>query len=305
MNFRSFAARAGLIACGRLGDGLTSDFRPGKCNVMPYRHAYWYLVALFPLVGLAFWPTYFAIFSTSPAALHAHAAAGTLWIAILAVQSWMIHHGRREFHRQTGIASLGVFPIFVAASAAVVVLMARQFAGKLSPVAVAYGPRLGLGSIGLTIGFVYCYWQGLRQRRKVHPHSRYMLATVVFLLPPIFVRLLRFVPLLDIRGAQDLWKLALNIQLANILVAVFVFILAWRAGKHGRPFVEAGTVILVDDILLQAVGVKASWQGFFALLASIPLPAAALAAGAAGIIVAYCGWLAGKRATPRAETAPA
>ena len=272
---------------------------------MPYRHAHWYLLALFPLVGLAFWPTYFAIFSTSPAALHAHAAAGTLWIAILTVQSWMIHHGQPDIHRQTGIASLTIFPLFVAASAAVVVLMAQEFVSRSSPVSVVYGPRLGLGSAGLVIGFAYCYWQGLRQRRKVHPHSRYMLATALFLLPPIVVRLFQFLPYLAIQGPQDFWKLALNIQLANILVTTFAFILAWRAGKHGRPFAEAGAVVLVNEILLQTVGVMPSWQRVFAHLASVPLPTAAFAGGVAGMIIAYYGWTAGKRPTPRVGMIPA
>jgi hypothetical protein len=272
---------------------------------MPYRHAHWYLLALFPLVGLAFWPTYFAIFSISPAALHAHAAVGTLWIAILAGQSWLIHHGQRDIHRQTGVASLTIFPLFVAASAAVVVLMAQEFVSRSSPVSVTYGPRLGLGSAGLVIGFAYCYWQGLRQRRKVHPHSRYMLATVLFLLSPIFVRLFRYVPFLAIQGPQDFWKLALNIQLANILVAAIAFILAWRAGKRGRPFAEAGAVVLVNDILLQTVGVMPPWQRIFADLASVPLASAAFAAGVAGVIIAYSGWLAGKRPTPSLGMSPA
>jgi hypothetical protein len=272
---------------------------------MPYRRAHWYLLTLFPLVGLAFWPTYFAIFSTSPATLHAHAAVGTLWVSILAVQSWTIHRGQRGIHCQTGIASLMVFPLFVGAGAAVVVLMAQEFVSRLSPVSVTYGPRLGLGSAGLVIGFAYCYWQGLRQRRKVHAHSRYMLATVLFLLSPIFVRLCRYFPFLSIRGPEDFWKLALNIQLANILVAAFAFILAWRAGKHGRPFAAAGAVVLINDILLQTVGVTPSWDRIFASLASVSLPSAALAGGVAGIIIAYSGWLLGKRSTPREEMVPA
>jgi hypothetical protein len=272
---------------------------------MPYRHAHWYLLALFPLVGLAFWPTYFAIFSTSPTALHAHAAVGTLWITVLAAQSWMIHHGQRDIHRQTGIASLTIFPLFVAASAAVVTLMAQEFVGRLSPVSAIYGPRLGFGSAGLVIGFAYCYWQGLRQRRKVHPHSRYMLATVLFLLPPIVVRLCRYVPFLAIQGPQDFWKLAFNIQIGNILVAAFACLLAWRAGKHGRPFVEAAAIVLINDLALQTVGLMPSWERFFGHLANVPMPFAALAAGAAGILIAYSGWMAGKRPTPQVEMVPA
>jgi hypothetical protein len=272
---------------------------------MPYRHAYWYLLALFPLVGLAFWPGYFSIVSAVPVALHAHAAAGTLWIGILAAQSWLIHQDRRDMHRQMGIATLGVFPFFVAASAAVSVLMARQFASGLSPFDLAYAPRLGLGSIFLVTGFAYCYWQGLRSRRKVHPHSRYMLSTVVFLLPPIFERLYRFVPFLQVAGPQDFWKFALDILLANAFAAAIAFYLAWRAGKHWRPFTEAGAVIVINEVLLQTVGVTTSWRQLYAHLAGVPLPAFAFASGLAGIIIAYSGWVAGKRPTPSVQVSPA
>lgn len=272
---------------------------------MPYRHAHWYVLAFLPLVALAFWPTYFAIFSSSPAALHAHAAVGGLWIALLAGQSWLIHHGRRDFHRQMGMASLGVFPCFLAASAVVFVLMAQQFANRLSPFDVAYDPRLGLGSIVLVAGFAYCYWQGLRWRRKVDVHSRYMLSTVFFLLPPIVVRLFRYVPLLQVRGPQELWKFALDIEVGNALVAAVAFFLASRAGRHGRPFREAGALFLLNLVLIPTVGVMPSWQRLFAGLAAVPLPAAAFVGGFAGIIIAWAGWLAGKRPTVGPEMLPA
>jgi hypothetical protein len=272
---------------------------------MPYRQAYWYVVALFPLVGLAFWPGYFSIFPTVPFALHAHGAAGTLWIGMLAGQSWLIREDRRDIHRKLGIASLGLFPFFVAASAAVSVLMAQQFASRSSPFDVAYDPRLGLGSVGLVAGFAYCYWQALRWRRKVHPHSRYMLSTALFLLPPIFERLYRFVPFLEVRGPQDFWKFALDIQIANAFTTAIAIFLAWRSGKHGRPFVEAGAVILINDVLLQTVGVTSSWGDLYAHLANVPLPAFTFAGGLVGIIIAYSGWLAGKRATPKMGIMPA
>jgi hypothetical protein len=272
---------------------------------MPYRHAHWYLLTLFPLVGLAFWPTYFSTFSAASVPLHAHAAAGTLWIGILAVQSWLIHQGRRGMHRELGIASLAIFPFFIATSATVVVLMAEEFASRSSPVSLVYGPRLGLGSIGLAGGFAYCYWQALRQRRKVHPHSRYMLSTVLFLGPPIAVRLCRFVPLLQIRGSQDLWKLAVNIQLANILVAAFAFLMAWRSGRHWRPFAEAGAVVLVNDLILQTAGMTVPWQEIFASLANVPLAAAGFAGGAVGILIACAGWVAGWQPEPAAGAMPA
>jgi hypothetical protein len=272
---------------------------------MPYRHAYWYLLMLFPLLGLAFWPGYFSIISTSPAALHAHAAAGTLWVAILAGQSWLIHHEARDIHRQVGVASLAAFPFFMASGAGVSVLMAQQFASKLSRFDVMFDPRLGLGSMGLLAGFAYCYCQGLRQRRKVHPHSRYMLSTAMFLLPPIFARLCRYLPALQIGGPQDLWKFAANIQIANGLTAAIAFLLAWRAGKHGRPFAEAGAVVVVNYILVETVGVTPLWQHYFSELANVPLPVGAFAVGTVGVIIVYWGWLSGKRPTSRVQMIPA
>jgi hypothetical protein len=271
---------------------------------VPYRHAHWYLLALLPLVGVAFWPAYFSIVSNVPVALHAHAAAGTLWIGLLAAQSWLIHQGRRDLHRQTGIASLIVFPFFVAASAAVSILMARQFASRLSPFDVAYDPtgtRVDRPGDRLRLLLL----AGPQVAPQSHPHSRYMLSTVVFLLPPIFARLCRFIPFLQIGGPQDLWKFALDIQLANALAAAIIFYLAWRAGKHGRPFVEAGAVVVINMVLIQTVGVMPSWRQFYAHLASVPLPAFTFAAGVAGIIIAYSGWLAGKRPTPSVEMIPA
>jgi hypothetical protein len=272
---------------------------------MPYRHAHWYLLPLFPLVGVAFWPAYFSIFSTARAPLHAHAAAGTLWIAVLAAQSWLIHHDRRDIHRQVGITSLAAFPFFIATSAAVVVLMAQEFSSRSSPISAVYGPRLGLGSVVLVAGFAYCYWQGLRRRRKVHPHSRYMLSTALFLGPPIVVRLFRFVPYLQVRGPKEMGRFALDIQLGNGLVAAIALFLAWRASKHGRPFLEAAAIVALNLVLLPTVGMLSSWVQLFAHLSDIPLAVAATGGGIAGIIIAYSGWIAGKQQTPTAGALPA
>jgi hypothetical protein len=37
---------------------------------MPYRHAHWYLLAVFPLAGLAFWKSYLAQFSAATLAVY-------------------------------------------------------------------------------------------------------------------------------------------------------------------------------------------------------------------------------------------
>ena len=81
---------------------------------MPYRHAHWYLLLLFPLTGLAFWPNYFGKLGDSPYAFHVHGVTASLWIVLLAFQSWAIHRRRNHLHRSAGLASLALFPLFVA-----------------------------------------------------------------------------------------------------------------------------------------------------------------------------------------------
>lgn len=272
---------------------------------MPYRHAHWYLLAVFPLAGLAFWQSYLSQFATAPLEFHAHGVTASLWLTLLVAQSWTIQHKRRELHRQFGLASLALFPLFLAGGATIFVGMAQRFVGQVAPFYTMYAPRLAWLDVVAVVGFTHCYFQALRQRRKVHMHSRYMLATVFFLLPPILGRLAPALPPLTPSGPQDMWKLGVGFQLANAIAAGIPFILAWRTPKHGRPFIEVGTLIVVGALLYQTVGGTAAWRQLFAQAANIPAPALALAAGVAGVLVGYAGWIAGRRPTPREEPLPA
>lgn len=272
---------------------------------MPYRHAHWYLLAVFPLAGLAFWQSYLAQLSIAPLEFHAHGITASLWLTLLVVQSWTIQHDRRDLHRQLGLGSLALFPLFLAGGATIFVGMAQRFAGQVAPFYTMYAPRLAWLDVVAVGGFAYCYFQALRQRRKVHPHSRYMLSTVFFLLPPILGRLAPALPPLTPSGPDEMWKLGIGFQLANMIAAGIPFYLAWRAPKHGRPFAEVGMLIVIGAILYQTIGGSAAWKSLFAQAANIPVAALALAAGAAGGIVSYAGWTAGKRALSPSSAVPA
>jgi hypothetical protein len=272
---------------------------------MPYRHAHWLLLAVFPLTGLAFWQSYFSQFATAPVQFHAHGITATLWLTLLTVQSWVIHSGRKDLHRQLGFASLALFPLFLAGGATIFIGMAQRFVGQVAPFYTIYAPRLAWLDVFAVVGFAHCYYQALRQRRKVHPHSRYMLSTAFFLLPPIVGRLAPVLPPLTPSGPADLWKLGVGFQLANAMAAGIPFFLAWRTPKHGRPFIEAGMLIVIGAVLYQTIGGTAAWRSFFAQAATIPAPALALVAGVAGVVIGYAGWIGGKRPLVREGVAAA
>jgi hypothetical protein len=156
-----------------------------------------------------------------------------------------------------------------------------------------YAPNLvWLDVVGVS-GFAYFYYQALRQRRKVHPHSRYMLATVIFLLPPILGRL-SAIPL-GVRGPEDFEKLGTGFQMANGLTAAIAFWLAYRSGKHGRPWALAGILTIVGAVLYEVIGEMPAWRALYAGTADLPTLPFMLAAGLAGIAIGYAGWIAGRR----------
>ena len=272
---------------------------------MPNRHAHWYLLALFPLAGLAFWRGYLSQLTTSPIEFHAHGVTASLWLVLLVAQSWTIHHDDRALHRTIGLSSLVLFPLFMAGGMTIFIGMAHRFVDQLSPFYTSYAARLAwLDVVGVS-GMAYFYFEALRQRRKVHPHSNYLLATVFFLLPPILGRLAAALPPLTPSGPEEFWKLGIGFQLANFVTAALAFFIAMRKGKHGRPFLLAGVLTLVAASLYQFVGGTAAWEGIYAKVAQLPTAPFALSAGLAGAAIAYAGWVAGRRRLPSREAVAA
>jgi hypothetical protein len=259
---------------------------------MPYRHAHWYILGLFPLIGLAFYPNYFAQFRSASWEFHAHGATATAWLLLLAAQSYTIQSGNRAAHRAIGPAVLALFPLFLSGGAGIFFGMADRFAAG-SPFHAMYAPNLtwfDVGGVGLVSYFVY---EGLKNRQNVGLHSSYMLATTIALLPPIFGRLMA-IPL-GVRGPADFDRLGTGFHVANLVVAGIAFLIARRAGRNGRPWVIAGVATLGMSVLFEVPGETAAWERIYASLAPLPSAPFIVLAGACGIGVAIAGWIAGRK----------
>jgi len=265
---------------------------------MPYRHAHWFLLALFPLAALAFWPGYLATIGTAPLQMHAHGVTATLWLMLLVAQSWTIHSGRNAVHRTLGAASLALFPLFLAGGSMIFLGMAQRYVEAASPFYTLFASRLALIDLVSVAAFALCYYEALRLRRTTQLHARYMLATVIFLLPPILGRLMPILPPLAIAGPADFWKLGIGFQLANAITAALAFGLALRSGRHGRPFFLAGAATLLAALLFEFLGPLPAWQALFVQFAVVPPLPFALAAALIGAGIAYAGWTAGRRPVP-------
>lgn len=264
---------------------------------MPYRQAHWLVLAIFPLAGLAFWPAYLSQFATAPAQFHLHGITASLWLLLLAAQSWTIHHGGRGLHRKLGIASLVLFPLFLAGGAGIFLGMAQRYV-EGGPFYAMYAPRLAWIDLVSVAAFAWFFHQAMRHRRQTQIHARYLLATAFLLLPPILGRLGPILPPLGIAGPQDFWKLGISFQLGNAIPVLIAFALALRSGRYGRPWWEAGGAILLAAILYQTVGGTEWWQRLFAQFAAVPDVVFSLVAAGAGVAIAASGWFGGKKRVP-------
>jgi hypothetical protein len=256
---------------------------------MPYRHAHYYLLLLIVLTGLAFWPIYFSLLPSASVALHIHGFSASLWIALLTFQSWAIHRRCNEWHRVVGIASLAIFPFFFAGSALIVHTMAWNFAtGDFFD--SRFGARFAAFDLVAVPAIAFLFWSGLRWRRKVHLHARYMLATVFFLFEPIFSRLfIQYVPGLQI-APPDFAMLPTNVELSSFGALMFALTLAWKQPKHGRPWLIAAGLLALQMVLFPTLGTMKPWETLVRAFAGVSTPIVFSLSLAVGAAVSWLGW---------------
>jgi hypothetical protein len=269
---------------------------------MPYRHAHWYLLLLFPLTGLAFWPAYFSKLAAAPSAFHVHGLTASLWIVLLAFQSWTIHHRRHALHRSAGLASFALFPFFLVGGLLVIQTMAAKFAVRADPFYAAFGARLAAVDAVSALAIPWFFYSALKRRRKVHFHARYMLAPILFLLGPILSRLMPILPPLAMAGPEDFHRFGYGLHLANAVAVAVAGVLYLGAPKWGRPWLAAGGLVAAQSLLFETVGRTPAWESAVAAIATVPtsLFVSLGLIAAAGIV--WAGWNAG-RAPPRAVAA--
>lgn len=260
---------------------------------MPYRRLHFWLLGLFPLVFLAFLPGYFLTFRTSSWAFHIHGGTASAWIALLAFQSWSIQRRRNDLHRIAGMASLAIFPLFFAGSLLILHSMAAKFASGTDPFYLPHGSRLaGIDAVAV-VALGWFYWEGLRSRRSVQLHARWLAATVLFLLAPIFGRLIGIlVPGLMIRGPEDFHHFPDAVRIANLLVLGIVLLLAQRSGGYRKPMLAAAGLVLLQGLVFELAPGLAPWESLLVAISRVPAAAIFSAGLGVGALLAWLGWAA-------------
>lgn len=265
---------------------------------MPYAHAWLWVTALLVLTVPAFWPTYLRQLGTVEWQIHVHGATAGLWVLLVILQSWSIHHDRRSLHRTAGLASLLFAPLFLAGGTLVIATMAI----RPGPFTELFGARLALLDAVSVLGFAAFVFLALKHRGNVGFHASWMLATVIPLINPTIARLFpAFVPGLTIRSIEELPRFAGSLHLAQVIAIGISLFLYLRYRRHGTPMLVVTGMLVVQSVLFETVARSAWWSDVHAQIgATSPAILAAFGAGI-GTIAVVAGWVAGSNARSTAR----
>jgi hypothetical protein len=212
---------------------------------------YWFVLILLAGV-LAFWPKYLSrSFDQVDNYTHVHAAAMTLWCAILIAQPFLVRARRLEWHRSLGRITYGLVPVLIVASVLLAHLRFRQMDDATFR-AEAFFLYLPLSAIIL---FTLLYGCAIRFRRTTGLHARCMIGTALVMIDPVLGRIMAFylppLPSVDLHqmvtwGVTDLILIGLIVaerrrehhrQVFPAMLGLFVIVQSyWFLGAQGESF---------------------------------------------------------------------
>jgi hypothetical protein len=243
-----------------------------------------------------FWESYFSTFTQGPWQFHAHGIAASIWVMLVATQSWTAHRRRFAWHAAAGKASLLLFPFLIGGLCAIIDLTAKGYVAGDGAARTLFGGSFLLGLLLAIAAYLTLFYRALKYRRKVWLHSGYMLATPLILWESPFSRLLvEYVPGLGISGPQDMPHVIHSIVWAMATGLAFALIVRWRVGERGQPFVVAGLFIAAQMVAMGQLGDLAIVRSTLTFLGYLPTPAVLAAGFAAGALTSWAGWNAGRR----------
>jgi len=210
---------------------------------MPYPRAYFYVLLVIAVTLAGFWNSYFSTFGKGPWQFHAHGVGASIWIMLVAAQSWTAHNKQFAWHAAAGKASLLLFPFLIGGLAAIIDLTASGYVAGEGATRALFGGAFLNGLLLAVAAYVLLFYRALKFRRKVWLHSGYMLGTPLILWESPFSRMLNdWVPGLGISGPQDFPRILQSILWAMASAVAFCLIVRWRVGERAQPFVVAAPI---------------------------------------------------------------
>ncbi len=243
-------------------------------TVNPYYNLGYWLLLYVPLIAAGFYVTYFSVIHKPQATIiHLHFILMALWLAMAIAQPFFIKYKMLHRHRITGRISYVLFPLVWLSGYA---MMRFGYFNYIDPLAAMQENGLPVysrqqllyeGADYILLPFVYVCWMplfyglGIIHRKKMHPHSRYMLAAILTITGPVVDRI--FFILLGINAVAGIPAEYISFLLVDLLL-LFLLLKDKQAGLNLRPL----TICLLLYVGLQLFYYFARGTGWWQSLAT-------------------------------------
>lgn len=215
-----------------------------------YPRAHYYLLFLFAIAFIAFWPVYFAKLSEVRLNLHMHTLSAMAWMTLLIAQPILAQKGRFDLHRKLGKVVYLVAPAFVFFN----LLLFLDFLNGQNPFVQQFGLAIFFFDIvGLAYFCLAVILALTKYKRQRQIHARLMLSTIILMLFPVVARVFLFYADFGM-SVEQIFQLTLFLIDALLMLLI---LLEWRKGKVYFVF-----PLVLAFTLIQHLGYNyaASWQ---------------------------------------------
>jgi hypothetical protein len=216
-----------------------------------YPHAQWYFLLAMGITWLGFSRSYFAVVRTEPLLHHIHGALMGGWIVLLAIQPVLYQRGKIQLHRTLG--RWGVYLLMPSIVVCGFLMDRRMIRMHNAPPSVI--DQIAFLDLASMILFPTLVVLSIRYARNLQLHARYIVCTVLLLMPPALTRALFFVPSMHSFQANVNWAEAMVIFVLLILIAGDK-----RGGKIWVPYPLALSIFTVLAVASNFVKDWAWWQ---------------------------------------------
>jgi hypothetical protein len=225
-----------------------------------YKNVSWLFVAVFGIIFLGFFKTYFGLFpsfNNVTAIQHIHGLLFTTWFILLFTQPLLIRYGKYKAHRIIGRFTYVLVPCIIIS----IHFIARE--AYLNAVA-AHKPQADIlaGTYFQTyqiFDFAVLYLLAIINKHRTPYHMRYMIATSLAIVGAGMRRV--FVHVLH----MDAEALLLGFLIPDLILTGLI-VYDWIKGNNSRAYIIAFIILVVSHYSFYFIPHSALWQsvaGYF------------------------------------------
>jgi len=216
-----------------------------------YSNAYLWMIAVFGITIIGFFPSYFAKLRETDISHHIHGVTATLWLILVIVQPALYRFNNLKLHR-----TLGWFSVVLALSVVTggifmmkVMVQNKEISGLGD---IAY--YISIFDAAILIPFIVFFILGLTFRKNIQLHARYMICTAIF---PLVAPISRLLLISGIFGLEGFMTGSL---IFNEVIFIALIINDKINGKFRLPYLLAFLITVAFHISSYFVPQMQFWQ---------------------------------------------